>query len=422
MPRIKIKKSSVDALDVTGKRYTATDTEIAGFCVRVSAAGRKDYGYRYRAGGGRNGRPRWYSIGTHGAITPDQAREIARSLAADVARGGDPAADRQAHREAPTVGELLDLYLVDHVQKKNKPATAKNVRLLIEGVIRPRLGTLKVADLTVGDVARFHNANSGTPYQANRALAALSKALSMAEIWGYRPAGTNPCPKVERFRERSRERFLSVAEFQRLGEVLAEAERAPLVLVGRDGRQRLRRVNPEAIRAFRLLIFTGARVGEVLSLRWEYIDLASGRARLPDSKTGAKVLQLPPPALEVLNGVLADDRPATGYVLRGGKGEDAERGLVNLKGPWSVVREAAGLDDVRLHDLRHAFASVAVERGLSLAMIGKLLGHRETRTTARYAHLADDPQRAAATDVASQIAMAMRNEGGVVISLKKGGG
>lgn len=419
MPKTKITKRAVDALKATGKRYVATDSEISGFCVRVSADGRKVYGFRYRAGGGRSGRARWYTIGNHGAVTADQAREIARELASEVARGGDPAADKKARREAPTVSELLDLYMSDHVEKKNKPSTAKNVQLLVDNIIRPALGKLKVADVTVGDVARFHSANSRTPYQANRALAVLSKAFGLAEVWGMRPNGSNPCRNVERFKEQSRERFLSPAEFKRLGDVLAQAERGELRVRGKNGKERLAKVNPEAIRAIRLLIFTGARVSEILGLRWEYIDLESGRANLPDSKTGKKVLQLPAPALEVL---ASAGRPENGkgFVIHGGNAADPEAALVNLKDPWGMIRTAAGLDDVRPHDLRHAFASVAAAGGYSLPMIGALLGHRETRTTARYAHLADDPQNVAANQIARRISDDMGNAdgGGEVIELR----
>jgi integrase len=165
-------------------------------------------------------------------------------------------------------------------------------------------------------------------------------------------------------------------------------------------------VNPQAVRAIRLLIFTGARVSEILSLRWEHLDLEAGRAHLPDSKTGKKVIQLPAPALEVL---AEAERPTSGrgYVIRGRDGRDPEVPLVNIKDPWATICEAAGLQSLRLHDLRHAFASAAVNDSLSLPIIGALLGHRETRTTQRYAHLADDPQRPAAAQVAGRIAQAM---------------
>jgi integrase len=396
------------------------DGEISGFGLRVSPSGRKTYVLKYRVGGGRAGRVRWAVIGTHGSITPDQARDIARTWAADVAQGGDPAALKAEARNAPTVKELLGNYLSDHVEKKNKARTAADVRRLVNKIIAPALGTLKVADVTRGDVARFHNSLAASPYQANRALAALSKAFNLAEVWGMRPDGSNPCQKVERFKEKARERFLSASEFQALGKALSKAEREPLLVTGKDGRERLTKINPQAIYALRLLIFTGARVGEILSLRWEYVDREAGRASLPDSKTGKKVVQLPPPALEILGAIGCPDS-GKGFVIRGGKGTDPERPLVNLKDPWAAIRADAGLEGVRLHDLRHAFASIAVAGGLGLPMIGALLGHRETKTTQRYAHIADDPQKAAASMIASRISDAMQgSEGGAeVIALPR---
>lgn len=212
---------------------------------------------------------------------------------------------------------------------------------------------------------------------------------------------------MERFKEKSRERFLSGAEFQKLGEVLARAENEPLAFTDQEGTKRRVMINPQAIRAIRLLIFTGARVGEVLGLRWEHIDTDRGRANLPDSKTGKKVIQLAAPALEVLANA---ERPENGkgFIIRGGDASNPEIPLVNIKDPWGIIRSVANLGGVRLHDLRHAFASIAVAGGMSLPMIGALLGHRETRTTSRYAHLADDPQRAAADRIAQQISQAMK--------------
>ncbi|WP_185958898.1 site-specific integrase [Thalassovita litoralis] len=418
--KVKLTKRAVDALKPRDNRFVVWDAEISGFGVRVAPSGRKTYVLKYRVGGGRSGRVRWAVIGAHGTLTPDQAREAARRWASDVAAGGDPAGAKADLRNAPTVGDLLDLYLSDHVGKKNKGSTAKNAALLVNNVIRPALGKIKVADVTVGDVARFHNANAKTPYQANRALAVLSKAFGLAEVWGMRPDGSNPCKNVERFKEQSRERFLTGAEFQRLGDILAQAEREPLRIAAADGKERLAQVNHQAIRAIRLLIFTGARVGEILGLRWEYIDAGNGRASLPDSKTGKKVIQLPAPALEILAAAECPE-DGKGYVIRGGNGSDPEVPLVNIKGPWGVIRQAAGLEGLRLHDLRHAFASIAVAGGFSLPMIGALLGHRETKTTQRYAHLSDDPQRAAADQIAGRISDAMRGpeSGAEVVTLRK---
>jgi integrase len=341
-------------------------------------------------------------------LTPDQARDIARRWAAEVATGGDPAETRSAQRAAPTVSELLDRYLSEHAGRKNKARTAADAERLVNKVIRPALGKLKVADVTANDVARLHGACAATPYQANRALAVLSKAFNLAELWGLRPKASNPCQDVERFAEEARERSLSAVEFAALGAALTQAERESFRLPPSQpgAPERLRRVSPQAIRAIRLLILTGARVSEILNLRWEHLNLEAGRAHLPDSKTGKKVIQLPAPALEV---IAAAERPTSGrgFVIRGKDGRDSEVPLVNIKGPWAVICEAAGLKSLRLHDLRHAFASAAVNDGLSLPIIGALLGHRETRTTQRYAHLADDPQRLAAAQVAGRIAQAM---------------
>ncbi len=405
----RITKRLVDAAKPEAERLRVWDSELAGFCLQIMPSGHKSYFYKYRVGGGRAGRVRWAKIGDHGVLTPDQARDIARRWAAEVATGGDPAETRSAQRAAPTISELLDRYLSEHAAHKNKARTAADAERLVDKVIRPALGKLKVADVTAADVARFHGGRSATPYQANRALAVLSKAFNLAELWGLRAKGMNPCEDVQRYPETARERSLSAAEFASLGAALVQAEQGPLQLppgpAGDLGRSRV--VNPQAIRAIRLLIFTGARVSEILGLRWEYLDLEAGRAHLPDSKTGTKVVQLPAPALEVL---AVAERPASGrgYVIRGRDGRNPEVPLVNIKDPWSTICEVAGLQELRLHDLRHAFASAAVNDGLSLPIIGALLGHRETRTTQRYAHLADNPQKIAAAQVAGRIAHAMR--------------
>lgn len=414
----KITKRTVDALKPTGKRFTLMDTQLKGFCVRVSAAGGKVYGYRYRVGGGRSGRDRWLSIGPHGTITPDQARNIAQGWASKVATGGDPASDRDAKRIAPTVSELLDRYLSDHVDRKNKASTAKNVRNQVSRYIRPMLGNLKVADVTRADISKFHSNLASTPYAANRVLALLSKAFGLSEVWGMRPDHTNPCTRVERFDEKPRERFLSEQEFATLGEVLAQAKAGPLHV---HDRSRPVAINPQAITAIRLLIFTGARVSEILGLRWEWINYDAQLAELPDSKTGKKQLYFPPAALTVLRDL---DCPSNGmgFVIRGGAGDNPELPLVNIKDPWAYIRNAAGLEGVRLHDLRHSFASTAVAGGMSLPMIGALLGHADVKTTARYAHLSDDPLREAAAKIGGRIFDAMTNAKGgaeIVPILKK---
>ncbi|MFA9230952.1 MAG: tyrosine-type recombinase/integrase [Microgenomates group bacterium] len=418
--KIKISKRTVDALKATGARFIAWDTDLSGFGVRVGPTGAKTYVLKYRVGGGRAGRVRWGVIGQHGALTPEQAREAAQRWASEVAAGGDPAGDKIDKRKAPTVAELLGQYVSAHVEVRNKPSTIAFVKDLVDRVIcKDALAKLKVSDVTGADLARFHARLAKTPTTANRARSALSKAFSLAEVWGYRPRHSNPCADVEKYRETARDRFLSAAEFAALGNALAKAETGALT-IDENGKAKAVRLSKSAVAAIRLLIFTGARRGEILGLRWEWIDWEAGRANLPDSKTGKKPLMLPPPALEVLRSLEMPDN-SKGFVIRGGDYSDPETPLVNLKDPWGLIRRAAGLPDVRPHDLRHSFASVMIAGGASLPVIGALLGHRDVKTTQRYAHLSTDPLKAAADHVGGVIASHLKgpNGGAEVVPLKR---
>jgi integrase len=321
--------------------------------------------------------------------------------------GGDPAAERDEGRRAPSVSDLADRYLAQHGELRKKPSSLAADRRNIANHIRPLLGKLRVHDVAGEDIDQFlRDVHAGATAKdeklgfrsrrivrggagvANRCVALLSKMFNLAERWKLRPLGSNPCRGLEKFKEHKVERMLSAEELGRLGDALAKYDRSPY-----------------AVAAIKLLAFTGGRLGEVLSLRWEWVDFERGEARLPDSKTGAKTLHLPPPAL----GVLAELPRIVGnpHVIVGAR----DRALVNLEKPWRAIREEAGLDDVRLHDLRHAFASVAASSGMGLPIIGKMLGHSQAATTARYAHLASDPVKAAAASVASKIASALGGTG-----------
>jgi integrase len=386
--RGKITKREVDALrpGANGAEAVLWDSEMKGFGVRVQRGGSKSYILHYRAGRGRGAPLRKLTIGKHGSPwTAETARDEATRLRGLIVGGADPAIDRIARQTAPTIAELARRFLAEHVETKRKASSARAYRKLLENIILPALGNRKAADVTRPEVIRLHHANRATPYQANRILALLSSMFNLAERWGLRPDGSNPCRHIEKFREHKRERMLSPNELARLGDVLVDAP-----------------ASPYAVAAVKLLVFTGARLGEVLGLKWDWIDFERGEARLPDSKTGAKTLHLPPPALAVL----ADLPRLEGnpHVIAGQKDGAA---LVNLEKPWRAIRKAAGLDAVRLHDLRHAFASVAASSGMGLPIIGKMLGHTQAATTARYAHLADDPVKAAAAAVAGKIAAAM---------------
>lgn len=394
----KITKRMVDGLEPNERPYVVWDSELPGFGLKVSPAGRKSYLFRYRFGGGRGGTSREPVIGTHGQLTPDEARRVAKAWSAEVASGRDPAVKRRTDRDAPRVEQLFERYLQEHACRHKKPSSVANDRRMIELHLKPLLGKKKVADVHRQDVVQLKNGLASTPYEANRAMALLSKMMNLAEAWEWRPQGTNPCQHVAKFKEEKRERFLSDDEFSRLSLALDAAEDSALLS------PRGTPISPYAIAAIRLLILTGARRGEVLGLQWDWIDRDAGRAMLPDSKTGRKPIYLSAKVFEVLDKVSRQkDNP---YVIVGGK---PGTHLVNLKDPWSVIRQAANLNDVRLHDLRHAFASVAVGAGMSLPLLGALLGHRNPSTTARYAHLADDPQRQAAAVVSARIDEAMRS-------------
>ena len=319
-----------------------------------------------------------------------------------IAKGGDPGGDRQAQRDAPRMGDLFDRYLSEHARATKRATSLANDERLIANRLRPAFGRDKVAEVGRADVAAFHKRLADKPYEANRSLALLSKAFNLAELWGVRPDGSNPCRHVRKYPETKRKRFLSAAELARLGGVLGDAQRAGFVMIERDGEANRVPVHPSAVAAIKLLIFTGARKSEILGLRWEWVDFEAGRANLPDSKTGEKTVILPPPALSVLADLPRSD--GNPHVVTGAKPGAA---LVNLKDPWNAIRDAAGIPDVRIHDLRHSFASVGAASGQSLPIIGALLGHTQAQTTQRYAHLADDPLQAAAASIGAKIEAAM---------------
>lgn len=382
--RGKITKRAVDELAKAGAGVL-WDGEAKGFGARCRGDG-VSYLVRYRLGSGRGAPIRSVTIGRHGSPwNPETARAEAKRILAAVATGGDPAGDRAAL----TVKGLAERYLADHAAVRLKPRSADEDQRMLERYVLPKIGARKLADLDRAAVTRLHHEMRATPYMANRVLGLLSRMLNLAEKWGLRPDASNPCRHVDKFKEASRERFLSAAELASLGDALATAEANGSEL-------------PGVIAAVRLLALTGCRLGEILTLQWEHVDFEAACLRLPDSKTGAKIVHLSAPALELLARMDRDTGP---WVIRGGR---AGAHLVNLQKAWRRIRTAAGLEGVRIHDLRHSHASVAVGLGEGLPMIGKLLGHSQVQTTARYAHLAADPVKAAAERVGGAIAGMMR--------------
>lgn len=362
------------------------DIDINGFGVRCQKAA-KVYVLKTRVAG----RQRWFTIGKHGSPwTPEKARREALSLLGAIADGEDPAKDRGARQKQFTVTDLAARFVHEHVDAKRKASTAKDYRSILRRIVLPALGNMDISSVARDDVAKLHHSLKATPYQANRTLALLSKMFNWAERHDYRPDASNPCRHIEKFRERSRDRFLSEEELARLAQTLEDAET--------NGQK-----SPHVLAAIRLLLFTGARLSEILSLRWEYIDIDRSMILLPDSKTGKKAIYLSTPALEVLADVpRLEDNPHVIVGLKPGAH------LVNLQKPWRAIRGRAGLEDVRLHDLRHSFASFAAAGGSSLPVIGKLLGHTQAATTERYAHLAADPLRNANEETGQRLAAIMK--------------
>jgi integrase len=364
---------------------------LFGVGLKVTPAGAKVYLIQYRMGG--RGTPvRRYTIGRQGSPwTPDSARAEAGRLLGQVRNRIDPAKEKKraaaAHRadaDAPSLAAFTDRYVQEYARPYKKPRTVEEEERNLRLHIKPALGRLKLRDVTATDIAKFHAARKATPTNANRCRALLSHIFEIAERWGERPIGSNPCRHVQKFLEQKRERFLSPAEMARLGEALATAE-------GQEPHS--------ALAAIRLLVLTGCRLSEILTLEWAWVDFARACLRLPDSKTGAKVVPLGAPALRLLASLpREDDSP---YVLPAQRGNGH---FVGIQKVWQRIRDAAKLPDVRIHDLRHSFASIAVSGGDSLYLVGKVLGHRQARTTERYAHLKDDPLRAVADRTAGTIA------------------
>jgi integrase len=439
------------AVRTTGARYAVWDSELKGFGLRVSAKGVKTFVIRYRVGGGRTGIERMHTIGRYGALTPKEARKRARLALGDVAGGGDPQGGRAHKRAEMTFAELCDLYLAEGCEtKKESTLATDNVR--IERHIKPLLGRKRVSEIDRADVERFLSdvaagktatpvkpsikalrakgvngaalkaaetrkrtdaATTGGKGTATRTLGLVGSILGFAVARRLRP--DNPAHGVKRFKDRRCERFLSPAELGRLGAVLDEMEA--------EG------VHPYGLAQIRLLAFTGARRSEIAGLKWREVDLERGALRLETSKTGQKVLNLSPGAAAILAGMTpvagspfvfpAGQRKAKSKTKPDEKGEaksdaksvksggEVEGHYQGVAKVWEAARARADLADVRLHDLRHTFASFGAGGGFGLPVIGALLGHRHAATTQRYAHLSDDPLRKANDWIGGEIGAAL---------------
>ncbi len=382
MPRrstLKLTKRTVDALRVEEGDATFWDRDLAGFGVRVHATGRKVHVVQSRGPGGL----KRVQVGRHGEITVDEAREKAAAAIDRIKRGGDPFPAPAP--PALTVAGLAARYLEKHVAVRCKPKTAALYRSVLELHILPALGDRALSEVGREDAAELHHRLRDTPYMANTAAAVLSKMYRLAESWELAPRGSDPCRSLRRYPEHRRDRFLTPEEYRRLGAALreAEAKAAPW---------------PQAVAAIRLLLLTGCRKSEILTLRWDDVDRVANELRFRDAKSGPRMAPLTPPLVKVLDGI--GRRDGSPWVIPGRRPETHLDGLDHY---WRRITAAADLKDVRLHDARHSYASRALALGESLSMIGRLLGHSRVATTARYAHLVRDAEKAAANRVGESI-------------------
>ena len=423
---MKLTKRAIDALAPRQKQYIEYDTDLTGFGVAVYPSGIRSWVCEYRPhGGGRGVAKKRVTLGKVSQLTPEQARKTAADMLASVRLGGDPALEKAERRASITVGELLDIFDTQYIEPMLKRGTAISHRIAI-GELRRTHGALKAAALTRAHVAALHVRMVDRPYAANRAAAVWSKAFAWAAERGLVPEGHNPVRGLKKYREQGRERFLTTEELTRLGAAIAEGETVGLPYevdetkpnAKHAAKEDKRRVNldPYAVAAIRLLILTGARLREILDAEWTQVDFERGVLFLADSKTGRKPVYLSAVALAVLASIpRIEGNP---YVIAGAK-DGAPR--ADLKKPWAAVKRAAGLQGVRLHDLRHSFASFGAGASLGLPIIGKLLGHSQASTTQRYAHLDADPLRRAVDTIGATIAAAMdRKPKAPVPSLREG--
>src|SRR6516225_6814161 len=344
-----ITKRCVDALRPGRREYFVWDRDLKGFGLRVQPTGKKSYVVKYRAGSGRKAPTRRLTLGRVGTITPDEARKLAKVKLGAVAHGLDPAAVKATERGAPSLKELAELFLSEHVEAKRKPATASHYRDILQRIVLPELGGRQGEKVTTADLARLHVRMKKRPYLANRMLAVIGSLYTFAGKRKLVSAGFNPAYGIDKYPEKGRERFLSASELARLGDAIREGETVGILWQVDTTKATAKHVPKEngrtvigmhAAAAIRLLIFTGARLREILHLRWENVDLERGLLLLPDSKTGKKAIVLNAPAMTVLARVPR----IGGYVIAGQyAGTDKEKPRTDLNRPWRSIAKRAGL-------------------------------------------------------------------------------
>ena len=387
---VRLTKKSIETVTLPASGCTTiNDTEVRGLSLKLYPSSKRTWHFYYR--GGPDRQQRNAKIGTYPSLSVDAARKLALQYAADVSRGVDPV----AIKKEKTVTQLAEHFVKSHVERKLKPRSRDEYQRLIDKWIVPELGRLRLDAVKTEVVQRLHHKMGGTRRQANFVMAVLRKMLNDAIALGWRKDTRNPVAGITPYKENKRQRYLDRKEFAKLWDVLQAEMAIPR--------------NHDGILAIVLLLLTGRRRGEILNLTWDEVDLDNGRMTLKDSKVGAHDYQLSPQVIGLLAKARAERSEAGpgAHVIRGRAGKGR---LVGLPHIWLRVRRAAGLDDVRLHDLRHSYASFAIDCGAGLAEVKELLGHKEIATTMRYIHLQNDRIRETVKAVADGMLAAVSKE------------
>lgn len=376
----KLTKPIIDTLtckNTNGARFTLWDKALPGLGIRVAPSSRKVFVLSYRA----SGRKRLLTIGRYGPLTLDQARTLARQRLGEVAKGQDPVDERKLKRAGETISDLCEAYITRHASLKR---SMRDDLRRIERQIKASWGNRKADSIARADVAALHNKiGQEAPYEANRTVALLSKMFELARRWGFVPENAaNPARGIDKFKEQRRDRWVKPEELPRLAAAIAQEK------------------NLYVRAAIWLYLLTGVRKTELLKAKWEDVDLTRCELRLPETKAGrVHYVPLSPPAISLLERMPREE--GNPYLLPSTK--KLGHHLVNIEKPWQRVRKNAGVDDVRLHDLRRTVGSWLAEQGNSLPLIGRVLGHTNASTTQIYARLGDDPARKALNQHAEKI-------------------
>ncbi|WP_294534318.1 site-specific integrase [uncultured Rhodoblastus sp.] len=425
MARGKITKTTVDALvcppgkdrDIlwdAGKgclsgfgvvAYRPNKADVAADGER--AVGAKAFIIQYRM----HGRSRRYVLGEYGKLTPEQARSDAKKLFGDIERGIDPVDARAKSRNVLTFNEIADLYEAEHFPKLGE-VTRENYKAIIKNTLKPMVGRRRMIDISTETFSGAHAKMKDTPSAANMMLRVFSSIWGWAKRTKHQVGPENPVQGIQHYKEEGREVFLSVEQLTMLGNAMSDAEtvglpwqideNGPNAKHAPKAKNRLRIIDSFALAGIRLIALTGSRKGEILKAKWEWVDFNLKVINLPTSKTGKKILMLPDAAVDILRTL--PRIKGNPHVIPG----DVEgQPRADLKNPWDAIRKAAGLPDgTRIHDLRHSFASLGVGDSLGLPVIGKLLGHNQASTTARYAHVHEKVARSAVEQIGGQVAAA----------------